>query len=251
MQGGSDDRLARALDARPQRRRRAAARAAGQRRLERRAELGAHRGGDGLDLLREHRQVEEDLEGGAGLRVLLIADAFGEERVGLHAERAAHPPHERQLGVDDVDPAKVAVADDRLELVHRDRRARQVAERQLRRRERGIVGDAALAEPPAQVEQPLHAAQQLGALLHPLELRHVRAQPVVRLAALRADAPHRRDERVDALVAAQHLRLERLHRVHLGEQLLVPLRHLRAQLAAERLHAGGQLLGDGRRALRR
>ena len=57
--------------------------------------------------------------------------------------------------------------------------------------------------------------------------------------------------RVDALVAAQHLRLERLHRVHLGEQLLVPLRHLRAQLAAERLHACGQLLGDGRRALRR
>ena len=61
----------------------------------------------------------------------------------------------------------------------------------------------------------------------------------------------RSNERVDALVAAQHLRLERLHRVHLGEQLLVPLRHLRAQLAAERLHACGQLLGDGRRALRR
>ena len=58
----------------------------------------------------------KDLEGGAGLRVLLIADAFGEERVGLHAERAAHPPHERQLGVDDVDPAEVAVANDRLEL---------------------------------------------------------------------------------------------------------------------------------------
>ena len=99
-------------------------------------------------------------------------------------------------------------------LVDCQRDPRQVG----RRRDAFAVAQlgGALTQLTALVEQPLTAAQEVGALLHAVELRDLGLYPGVGLADLSPDALDRLLQGVDALVVPQELRLQGLHRVHLG-----------------------------------
>ncbi len=96
-------------------------------------------------------------------------------------------------------------------------------------------------QPLAQEEHALRLAEQLGRLLHALELRGAADEPVVGRSELRPDPADRLTERIDVLVVPKHLRLKRVDRLHIGEKLRVPLGHTLRELLVGVLQPGREL----------